>query len=750
MARFDPITYRNEPPVAGYTDVLSLTLAPVEIPGVNAAPAAVFFEVTNVTGCDAPDPIFPQVRIPKYHDITYVWDMGDAAHSTPWNAANLNMPLQWKNLNRAYGMRVAHVYQTPGPKTVRVWAYERSSGKMGSATFNFTIGDPKDVFPGNRTIIYDPSNTGDPANYPSAAVRTTWNDVLTARDAVSAQTAQILLAPGVTLPRQRLINDEPWANIRMGALDLAGAMPVILSPLTEGHAVARDYNETKIEHIFWGIDFQGDWDAATETGVISSILDCFNVSVPTVLTMFHRCNASGWGVLSGPRGIGASSVVYLVHSQLNVTNWQDYGLHGALEPNGFCAVIACGVHQHEDARSGGPKDLGFYNQHGPFRMFSGSHTHIRSSSFFSRNGWSNGSGGVDAQAGYNTTADQPGLRFNTDGTPGFRAHVDRVFIEGGIGFEEQGGAPVDLPCNIVLDKFIQVNGSRTFENIEARHSGLTFLNGYGYFVDRPKAQGNGLPKWIFVSNEDGDAANDDGIVVQNCTVVDWRSNANADNAGFTLVLNDTVEDGIGGSDLMLNVTVENNIVHRPNRVPADVPDTLDLSQSLGVILRHKGPRYGNWFEVGTLAADVPPGGFFPISYAVVVDGVYNFSNVRAGNPTSKAFWDAAAGPRHKMNMGALRLHSELLQFTVEFEPSEIRIRNPAGGSTWAAGTAWTLKLDRRNNLPSFNPIFSSVGIDLKVPRPTVPGTQAPGRRTHDDFFGIPRPATGDTRGAVLP
>ncbi len=80
------------------------------------------------------------------------------------------------------------------------------------------------VFPGSRTIIFNPGGAVNltPYGYVGATVVTTnWAAVTSARNGNAAQTAQILIAPGVTISNTQLVNDPSWANIRIGGLDPA-------------------------------------------------------------------------------------------------------------------------------------------------------------------------------------------------------------------------------------------------------------------------------------------------------------------------------------------------------------------------------------------------------------------------------------------------------------------------------------------------------------------------------------------------
>lgn len=740
-----------------YTEALTVTLAAVERPGVNAAPSPVFFEVANVTGCDAADPGVGEVRDPKFHDIAYVWDFGDAANATPDNAADLNLPTAWKNINVGYGKRTAHVYSTPGTFAVTVTAYEPSTRRKGSATVNVTIGDPKAVFPTTRTIIFNPNSIDLTSyGYPSASVQTTWGGVTSARNAVAASTAQILIAPGVTLNNTQLCSDTSWANIRIGALDPTGAKPIIQGYTTQNNQfLIRDFNTTKTECVLFGLDLRGDWDSTRQTGINNPPVSISGVSgVATHLIMNHRCKFSGFSSIGGASSINSAVVPYLVESETTITNWQDYGTFGPDTYNAHGAFIACSIHQDVNALSGGAKDLGFYNQHGPLRVAEADSVVIDACSLYSRNGWSPAGGG---QAGelepYVTCAIQPALRLNTDSfVAGFRAVVTRIVCEGGIGLEEQGGAAVDTPGNYLFDKWVQIVESRTQETIEIRHSGVTMRNGLGYFANVPKGQVNGMNRWIYLSNEDGSAANDAGVEVYNCTCIDARSNANV--AGTVVFLdNDNVEGG-GADDTMLNVVVENNIFEQPNRSPAVVPDApVDLLTASGVVLRDKGPRFGFLYESGTLATNVVDDGYFTLAYADVRTSLYNVGLVDYGTATNQAYWIANGGTRHTMNMGGSRLYSQRADtFEVTFEASEIRVYNRTG-ATWASGTAWTLNLDRADALPDFDPQYDVTGVAVPLPRPQA-GSAAiddatTGKRAYDDLLGAERPATGDERGALL-
>lgn len=740
------VTTRNYvPPVedGGYTEGLTVTLAPIVQPGVNAAPSAVFFEVSDVTGSTAGAPT--NARIPKYHDITYVWDFGDSANATPSNAADLNMPTAWKDINRGYGMQAAHVYGTPGTYTVTVTAYEPGSRRKGSASVEVTIGDPKTVFPTTRTIIFNPNSVDlTPYGYTGAnVITTTWADVISARNANAAQTGQILIAPGVTISNTQLCSSPSWVNIRIGGIDPA-IKPVVSGYTNEGNFIVRDYNTSKSERVVFGLRFEGDWDAATETGLRIIPFGTFNVTSSSYLAMQHRCEFDGMRYV-GPYIGAETDAIFNVHSELTVTNWQDYGLHGGNDITCRTAVIACSVAQHPDALSGGSKDDGFYNNHGPFRSFTDGFLYMSVCDFFSRNGWSPGGNGLD---GIGIPAEQAGIRINTNGSADTKTYADRIALEGSIWMEEQSSGP-HPPGNHVFDKVIQIIGPTVQgQGVLCRYGGSTFRNMHITTFDRPAAQENQMQKAFFLSNANGAAGNDCGVNIHNVTFADRRTNTNAGGETVQLRENDSTTFAVQ--------TVQNNVFEQPNRSPPSTPDApIDLTTAITFTPRHRGLRWGFRSEAGTLSASVANDNvaYFALSYADVRTTRYNTSGVDTGAATDQAYWLANAGTRHKLNMAGVSLHTSQTQFRVSFEASEIRIYNRTGAA-WPSGAAWELSLDRRGALPAWVTDQDVRALTVPIARPTTGsagiGDGDSGLRAYDDLLLAVRPATGDTRGALLP
>jgi hypothetical protein len=770
MTVFQPVC--QPPDLSGYTNSLVVGTPTVIQPGINAAPAPVFFRAGTVANCDTPGPS-GTVYDPRFHDLYYVWSFGDPANAVPANASNLMVLAQWKNVNIGYGPNPCHVYNTHGTYTVTLTVYEPSSRKKGSVTVDVTIGDPKVAFPGTRTIIYNPGGAFNITPYgyvgPQVITSTNFADVIAARtnSGVGAQNAQILLVPGVEENFTSYITNNPaWANIRMGALDMALTKPILRRTGFSEELMIRQQNSLAVERWIFGTRWEGPYDSAREQGPVVRPFSSNNAGDGGAFTFLageHNCEFDGWEAVAAATGDATPYTLYHVHSQVDVTNWQNYGLHGSQSGESHTAVIACRAAQHPDALSGGGKDVGWYNNHGPLRDFGSKTISIDVVDFFTRNGWSTGGTGID---GVGIAADQACIRINTNGRDDVKAYVSRAMLEGMVWIEEQDSTKIDRPGNYVFDKFVQVMSPRTIiAAFNAKHGGETIRNGLGVLLAGPKqATTNHTSKWIGPTNNFGMDPEDDNYAIEETkeaendvrfmafcnTLLDLRSNSDANNV--TLIDIDT-----SGAENFSDMVVENNIMHQPNRSPALVPFApVSLATLTGITGRHRGWKYNFLDENGTLGAEVAVNAYFTLSYANVKTTRYNQSrDDSSGVATSKAYWDAACpahpAARHKMVMAGATLFADNSQFEVVFDPAEIRVYNRTA-APWAAGASWSLMLDRYLQLPAWNPTYSTVGatVPFVALDPASPGKgTATGRRPYDDILGRPRPAVGDDKGCLL-
>lgn len=730
-----------------YTNTLSLTLAATEYGAVSAAPQFVEFEVTNLSGTAASGPSGNDYD-PRYHDVTYLWDFDDATNATPMTP--LNLPQTWQDLNRAYGRRVAHVFMTPRTHTVTCYAYEPATRRFGSQTIKVTVGDPKTVFPGRQTVIYDPSGVGDTLNYPLANVQTTWSGVNSARTSLGAKPGLILLAPGVVLANQQLAVPENWSNIRIGPLNPAGSRPTIGPRGQDGNTggdgpFIRDWDNDNKELVVYGIDFSGDWDSTTQLGYIHLP---FSINKGTYtgnyLTLFVQCSFSGFDTIQGPFMGNEGATLREALFDCIVTNWQDYGLFTSSMPNNATYTIGCKIEQNVNALSGGKK-INMFNQHSCLRNQKAEHLGLRACSFFARNGWSI-SGHLN---GYRRTAPNPAIRINAGSQLNASSYVDRCAVEGEIVIQDQNRSN-NVIGNHVIDKMVQVLGSDMYsQGFEVRHGGVSIRNLLSVKLDLPEAiDSGGLTKLIFLSNSNSTSGNEDGPQkIYNATFVDLRNNAQADSASVVFM-----EES---ATTFNNVTFENNIFEQPNRSPAIKPDApINLLTSIGVIPKGKGPRYDFLLPEGNLAATVSgAGGTLSLPYTQITDALYNYEKTDHGSPTDQAYWIAnqASDTRHKIRVDGTVFHAQDGDFSVSFNASAVIVTNNSG-TDWTAGAAWQLKLDRTSRLAEFDSQYDGTALTVPTAEPQAGSAaigNASGTKAYDDLFGRVRPASSDTRGGTF-
>lgn len=743
---------------AGYDNTYELTLS-AEVPGVNAAPAAVWFTCTSVSGTSLEAPEADDVFDEIYHNIIFDWDFGDPASST--FDTDLNMPNHWKDANIGRGRKVAHVFSRPDTYTVTCRAYEPATRRFGIRTINVTIGDPVVEFARGRTIIYDPNGTADTSAYVDPTVRSNWVDVISARNARgTSSTAQILLAPDVDLTFNRgdpNITAGNWANLRLGALDPdAQTRPKIRSSgrfgTGGGDAIVRDWGAESIECVVFGIDFVGEWDSTAEVGPILRPLSIFKNGGSYVgdnyLFALHKCSFDGFELVNGTSKIGPTKPYYMMHSDCSVTNWQNYGFAcGDGDTNIHAAFVGVSAAQHEDALSGGTKN-GLYNNHGSIRHFFTSSLYMSVCDLFTRTGWFVG-GEVN---GYRLSQEQPALRINTNGAEGVSSYFDRLAVEGQIYLGEQLITRVDVPGNHVFDKVLQVSGSRIDlpSLMDIRFGGTTVRNALSIKLNLPDAVDNPVTNMRFVegNNSLGSAENGPaGVRVYNVTGIDLRTDENANNAAVSLF-----DDGNVAFSVKL---VENNLLHEPNRSTAQsVPgQTVDLGAALdGFAPRHKGPRPNFLHQEGAFVATISgSGGTFDIPYSEITDQSYNGPGINDGAPTDQPYWQAtqAVDTRHMVRVGGRTFLAEAGEISVSFGPTGVTITNQSDVD-WSGG--WRVRLDRKSRLPEFDPVYDSTTQDLEIvidatDQNTVAtaGGDAP---AFDDFMAQVRPATDNVRGAL--
>lgn len=681
-------------------------------PGELVAPVGIWFEAVDISGFDVFGPGPGEIYDPSAHEITYIWDFGDPG---PF-ATVLNMPTEWNDRSVDYGKKAYHVFENPGTYSVRLWAVD-ASGNTGERIVEIVVQDPDTLYSGARTICV--SQAANFAGAPAGA-----NNVTSVSAAVAAlealgTTGRILLRAGETFTGKIDI-DDPMVNFRLGSFG-AGPKPVLKAAIaapSANSATIIDFRNanTVTDTAVHGLRFEGDWDAATETGdprTTPFLVNTHNSGGWNLL--IYQCEFDGLSSLSPSTGADIPYTSAVV--DCDITNWQDYGVRvggQAYNPSSRFALVGCSIHQKQDACKGdhGGK-IGLGNDHGPFRYSDVMQVIVSCTEFYSANSWP---GGV-----------QPCVRFAQGGngspTGNYFLNVNRIACEGGGiigGIDGQNSGAPEFAGNHVLDMVMLVNDYDTRDMFGVAYGGTTLRNCYFALLDTvesPTFSTNAA--FLDFSTNNPQPGNADAMVsVYNCTFLNMKSDESPEiETVLTANFNNTI--------------VENNIHHAPNQpVPVMVDAPVDtVTPIAGFQPRNNGIRKGPEKVLATLGASVPNGASTTMPY-----------------PTGTGASDYQSGGRHTVLIGGDDyFFSYRGDCALSFGTSEITITNTSG-TTWAAGAAIRLGLDQAT-LTTDPSYATSAVVPHPVPLPGSPATASPGGRTaYQNLLGAQR-STPSPRGA---
>ncbi len=688
----------------GQTGLASVDITQI-IPNELVAPAGIWFEASNASGFDVTGPGVGEVYDPTAHEITWIWDFDDpGTFATP-----LNMPGAWNDKNVDYGQKTYHVFDTPGTYNVRVWGIDQS-GNTGEHTVPVTILDPEVVYSGTRTICV--SNQNDFTGAPAGAQLVTTLDTARLRLSALGQTGRILLRAGETFQEQFFANNS-MINLRVGSFG-AGAKPVLVPP-----PVPANYNtavifglgngNTVIDSVFYGLRFQGDWDAARETGDPrgSGINYTAHNTVP-FHALTYQCEFDGMGsqyydALNDNDHLMASV-------DCDYTNWRDYGVwFGAglvnYLDNKRMALVGCAVHQKQNACRNGQGKIGLGNDHGPLRYVDNKQAVISTCDFYSANSWAIGV--------------QPCIRLaqaDNNNPGGYFLNMNRVVCEGGNigGIDGQNNGAPERPGNHVFDKFIFLSDYSTDNGFTAAFGGCTFRNGIivrqdmtyqstgqfslmNFAVDNPQGGNGAAPMNLY------------NMTFLNLTATSFGGGIVANLGNFS------------------NVTYENNVIHEPSLGTPNTPAApIGLTASIeGVAPRNLGERV-SVEKVLVAGVSVPSGGTIDVPYP-------------AGTSTA----DFSPSGRHTVLISGSYYFSYRGECSLSFGGGNITITNTSG-DTWSGDLR--IGLDQETLVT--NTTYASPGsVPLPVPEA---GSNAllneGGFLAYGDFLGDVR--DGPWKGAV--
>ncbi|WP_299819471.1 hypothetical protein [uncultured Jannaschia sp.] len=557
----------------------------IERTPLQVAPESVFFEATDLAGWNAP---FSATGYnAQDHDLIYLWDFGDDGATF---TAPTNVLAQWKDANKGYGRKVAHVYQQPGTYTPSVLIIEPSSGKNITITLDpITVADPDVVYSGSKTIFVSANSS-----HPNRPAGSKHSPTASGAFTLGAGTdCRIMFARGETFTTGKL-DCRSLKRFMLCAAPGSGAKPVIRKtgttyeqPLMEIH-----YDYTSSQIIVDGLQFEGAWDSTTETGG-DKAGPCFKLHAQSAVNMLvTNCESSGFFYtmlwLTQKSGDAAKAGRFCLHNTF-VTNWQDYGLY--MEACGRIALLGNRLSQHVDALSGGPKtyDPRLHNGHGPmrFQLFIPHHVQIDGNDMFTRCGWFPNVPEV--------ATEQPCIRANMAQRRDSMYHVSRCSMEGGdvsiVNGPMNGNiAPVLSPMVVEMCYFVGSYQTRYF--VITSSSGLTVRNTVGIRPNLPVFSGKDWISFVTVAGHDTGAP----VKVHNNTYI----NLSTDGEGEPFVDKET------GS---FTVMEADNITHAPRFNPS-VTDFAPLDQTPRWTPRHKG--YKNKGDAS-----------FHTEYATPADTVWN-------------------------------------------------------------------------------------------------------------------------------
>jgi hypothetical protein len=741
------------------------------------APVALWFTPTNIQGFHGVDdqPISEpagdtNVYDPTAIEIFWSWDFDDPGYEP---LVQSNLPLQLRDVNKAFAKRPCHVFHGFGRKTVRLFGYD-TRGRWGTAEYVFgeggqspEIANPDDGFFTGREVYFSQDGIFPPDSPPLNRCTTELQ--------VQQRLSTLWNSGGVTFGRLRLRRGEEYVdlatdlgNFRNLYIDSYGdpeAPPPkqIRSGTAAGGAkdgpFAISNGATGSPRII-DQDWQGPYDATTETGLRTDAL-IRNSARNGRRHLIHRVRISGASFYHD----NFQSDSFRVFSDVQITNWQDYGMF--INSGGArlsLAIIGGDWAQPANALSGTHHGVGnsnfanLTNRHGPIRCSSMTRDlYVACASFMSRNGWSqrSGPGAGDTNPG---TLAQACFRHGGSDSASWRNYAtwERCSFEGGAGaihFVDLGAQEPsnDYVSNVLIDSNLIIASRDTEMLVIGKGRGMSARNNY-FFV----------PGTTHMYNPNAP------ITFRHQEFINWRFDGSVDpngpsrafvfsNTGY--ILADNAQIGAPATRVIAkiadghNPVQENNIHFAPNLSPM-IGDTLPPLESPTLAdfrSRFLGTRF-NFPPIGhdsmgplitaESVRELSPGGTtgvadgewislpYPdytgkcngalgqvtramVESALPVSGAVRYHQVSLYGHNVKAAASAEAGGDGKVAFA--------------FTDTAIRVQN-LSGITWT-GNLWVL-LDLRDRLMDFvpgtaNPQFIPLLVPATMAGATSSGLLAP-------------------------
>jgi hypothetical protein len=539
----------------GGPDVGEMTIEAVNLRPF-AAPCPVRFSATVTSATGLPPRVAGDVGNalyttydPQFHELEFVWSFGGA---TGMFSKPARLPQAWRRKDTAHGKIAGHVFETAGNHTVTCTAYrvDHSGGTqtvvlVARKTITLTIADPDAVFAGPLTVCIDPDGVYDGA--PAGAAQYLTFDAYRADYADAGNVSgnsphRVLFARGKT----HLVsaNNRGPDNLTLGAFG-TGDRPVLRPADPQ---VSTDFlllqggsgrDTTYGTYVIHGLDFQGPWDEANETGVGFMPVAAYYSGVVVFLDCtFHGVNMIVNGQMGGA-DVGPEHLGVWIYD-CDCTSFRDYGTLLSDGSLGTQNIVLRGtrIKRRNDASgyAGGGKDSqNPRNWHGPVRIANMASAVIQACDFYSRSGWGEG-----FQA-------QPCLRLGTGGSTGMELVVSHCVLEGGneIILTRTANASTALnPSNYLIKHNIMVADFNTTTPMQLARGGTSVVENVIIYPDIGRAdwngtdglataghnqrRGQGIGDWSDFNTDNPDNVREPIRVIGNL-IVDLKTNPAADD-----------------------------------------------------------------------------------------------------------------------------------------------------------------------------------------------------------------------------
>jgi len=439
----------------------------------------------------------------EMHELEFVWSFGG---TTGTFDKVPRLPLAWRDKAFAYGKYAAHIFETPGTHDVTCAAYRVDYDAQGGTqsvtlvarkTIPISVSPVSTYYGGDRTVLIDPNQQFPVQGYGGARTYATYQQYRQDRNYDKSTLHRVLFARN----RVHLLASEQQTggmNRSFGAYG-SGARP-ILREATPGsmsnfwRVRASQTSSPRGFLRFEGIDFQGTWDEATETGANPNVV---TLESP-VNCVFFDCTFSGIGktafgnMVNGGTEADASFWLY----DCAVTSFRDYGLQLSQSELQWIVLRGTRITRALDASCycGGGKDGNNpRNWHGPVRIPTLKTCLIQASDFYNRSGHGNGA------------RSQPCWRIGTDNETTGGSGIDagkgywnliayNNVCEGGAiiaNTATESGSNVIHPANVVIKHNVFMADFMTGAGVGLARGGTSFVENMMLWPDIERLRWNG-------------------------------------------------------------------------------------------------------------------------------------------------------------------------------------------------------------------------------------------------------------------